>query len=101
MFCEYETDKTTPLRIDKGIVQRELERPFQAHLNELVTQNPFGLTEGKTDDILEKLGQKKLPMIERSTPGFVKTAFEKFQKHVQKWELDRLHPITARYLDWK
>jgi TolB protein len=95
MICESETGKTVPLQFDQSIVKRELERPFLAHLHDPV---PHGqVTQGKIDEILEKLGQKMLPMLEGAEPGFVKTILERYQQ----WEVDRIFPIAARYLDWK
>ncbi len=97
MFCEHETGKIMPLRFDEAMVRRELERPFLAHLNRPVTQNRPPSSEGMTDEILERLGQRMLPVLDRLAPGYVKTVLEKFKQY----EIDRLHPITARYLDWK
>jgi len=43
------------------------------------------------------MGEKMLPRIERATPDAVKAVLEKYKQ----WQIDRIHPITARYLDWK
>jgi Tol biopolymer transport system component len=94
MFCEVETDKITPLQFDESVVRRELERPFLADLNKPVSQT---LPEGKTDELLEKMGQRMLPMIDRSTPAAVKGILGKYKQ----LEIDRVNPITARYFDWK
>ena len=99
MFCECETGKITPFRFDESAVRRELERPFLAGLKEPAT--PPGRSplpeESKMDELLEKMGERMLPTIDRSTPNAVKSAMGKYKQ----WEIDRIHPITARYLDWK
>jgi Tol biopolymer transport system component len=99
MFCEYDTGKTTPLRFDESVVRRELERPFLADLKKPAT--PPGRTplpeETKMDELLLKMGERMLPMIDRSTPNALKSLMGKYKQ----WEIDRINPITARYLDWK
>jgi hypothetical protein len=98
MFCEYDTDKITPLKFDKGMVRRELERPFVADMNKPATppgQTP--LPEGKLAGISEKIGGSVLPGIEKYTPAAVKALLAKYEQ----WEMDRVNSITARYIDWK
>jgi Tol biopolymer transport system component len=97
MLCEYETGKITPLHFDESLVRRELERPFLADLNKPVTESNPPLQAGKTDQILENMGMKMLPTIERATPAAVKAVLERYKQ----WAIDRMHPITERYLDWK
>jgi len=94
MFCEYDTGKITPLRIDEGMVRRELERPFVADQNKPVTGT---FPESNLNQRLERIGQKTLPGIERFTPEAVKKLLAKYEQ----LEIDRVNPITARYLDWK
>jgi Tol biopolymer transport system component len=101
MLCEFETGKVFPLRIDVDMVKAELEKPLVAYLNRPVTQGDPVSSDDRMDALLEKMGQKMLPMIELTTPGFLKAAFERLQKRIEKWELDRISPVTARYLDWK
>ncbi|MGD0909332.1 MAG: hypothetical protein ABSA96_17250 [Candidatus Acidiferrales bacterium] len=102
LFCEYATDKITPLRFDESAVKHELERPFLADLNKPMDPNlpPFP-PESKMDNILEKMGNRMLPAIERATPEGVKAILAKYAAKYKQWEIDRIHPITARYLDWK
>jgi Tol biopolymer transport system component len=97
LFRECETGKITPLRFDESVVRRELERPFLANLNKPPDPNLPPLSEGKLDEILEKMGTRMLPTIDRTTPNALKNLLEKYKQ----WEIDRIHPITARYLDWK
>ena len=94
MFCDCATDKMTELKIDESMVERELERPFVADLNRPVTQT---FPESKMDQVLEHMGQRMLPSVERHTPAFVKAALQKYEQSV----MDRVNPITARHLDWK
>jgi Tol biopolymer transport system component len=96
MICEFETGKITPLQFDQSAVKRELERPFLANLNDPVPPDDQ-FAQGKGDEILEKLGQKMLPTLEKAEPGFVKAILERYQQS----EVDRVFPITTRYLDWK
>lgn len=99
MFCETDTGKITPLRFDESVVRREIERPFLAGLKEPAT--PPGRSplpeDSQMDEVLERMGEKMLPRIERATPDAVKAVLEKYKQ----WQIDRIHPITARYLDWK
>ena len=97
MLCEYKTQMVTPLKFDESMVRRELERPFLADLNKPSPQGRSPVPVDKTDEILEKLGQRMLPTIDRFTPDSLKKVLEKYKQ----WEIDRIHPITARYLDWK
>jgi Tol biopolymer transport system component len=96
MICEFESGKTAPLRFNQQAVKSELERPFLAHLNDPLPPDAQ-FAEGKLDQILEKMGQKMLPVVERAEPGFLKKILERYQQSV----VDRLFPVTARYLDWK
>lgn len=99
LFCECDTGKITPLRFDESVVKRELERPFLADLKKPAT--PPGRTplpeETMMDEILLRTGEKMLPTIDRATPNALKSLMAKYKQ----WEIDRINPITARYLDWK
>ena len=99
MFCETGTGKITPLQFDDSVVKRELERPFLAGLK--ATATPPGRTplpeDSRMDELLVKMGERMLPMMERLTPNALKSLMGKYKQ----WEIDRIHPITARYLDWK
>jgi hypothetical protein len=99
MFCETATGKITPLRFDESVVRREIERPFLAGLKEPAT--PPGRSplpeDSQMDEILERMGEKMLPTIKRATPAVAKSVLGKYKQ----WQIDRIHPITARYLDWK
>jgi hypothetical protein len=80
-----------------GIVRHELERPFVADLNSPVTQSQLALPESKTDELLEKLGQRMFSRIVRMTPASAKALLGEYKQ----LEIERIHPITTRYLDWK
>jgi Tol biopolymer transport system component len=97
MFCEYGTDKITPLKFDESMVKHELERPFLDDLNKPLPPNLPPLQEGAIDDLLYKMGTKMLPAIEKNTPAAVKELLGKYKQ----LEIDSVNPITARYLDWK
>jgi hypothetical protein len=99
LFCEYDTGKTTPLRFDESVVKRDLEGPFLAGLK--VPATPPGRTplpeESVLDEVSLKMGNKMFPIVDKATPNALKSLMEKYKK----WEIDRINPITARYLDWK
>lgn len=99
LFRECDTGKITPLRFDESVVRRELERPFLAGLKEPAT--PPGRAplpeDSKMDELLLRMGEKMLPTIDRSTPDALKSLMGKYKQ----WRIDCIHPITARYLDWK
>lgn len=97
MLCECATGKTMPLQFDQDMVRRELERPFLAELNKPPDPNLPPLQQGELDQRLENLGQKMMPSIQRMTPEKVKALMGKYKQRV----IDRMHPVTARYLDWK
>lgn len=97
MICECATGKTMPLQFDQGMVRKELERPFLAELNKPLDPNLPPLEEGKLDRALENTGQKMMPLIQRMTPEMVKKLMGKYKQ----WVIDRMNPVTARYLDWK
>ena len=99
MFCETGTGKITPFQFDESVVRREIERPFLARLKEPAT--PPGRSplpeDSQMDEVLEKMGERILRRTGRTTPNALKPVLEKYKQ----WQIDRIHPITARYLDWK
>jgi Tol biopolymer transport system component len=97
MILECATGKATPLRFDKAVVRREVERPFLAELNKPPDPNLPPLQQGKLDQKLENLGQKMMPSIQRMTPAMVNELMGKYRQ----WVIDGTFPIAARYLDWK
>ena len=95
MLYEFATGNISPLKFDESIVRRELERPFLADLSKPVPQVP--IEEAKLDKVLYSVGQKMMPSIDRMTPGAVNEHMAKYRQRI----VDRMHPIAARYLDWK
>jgi Tol biopolymer transport system component len=104
MICEVATDKITPLRFDESTVRNELERPFIADLNKPMDPSVLAAPVSKFDDILYKFGLKMTPHLKGNDPAWekgIRGKYEEFEKICQQRVIDKLHPITARYLDWK